>query len=283
MQSQSQLQRGSDIILAATVLCAPCAAQLGLGLSPMRTEVRFEGNLPRSGVLMLTNESAEKVRVRAELLDFNLDEDANPQFGRAIEKESEYSCRRMLALNPMEFEVEPGASARVRYTLRPPASEEPRGYHCAAGFTTLPVLSQSTGIGLNMAVRVVAAFYATQGTPAVEAEIAGVHLKSGSVSKDGGLSAVVALRNHANVHFRPAGNLQLLSADGKLMEDLAIPPVPVLPNRTQLVPVRLTKALAPGNYKLRVRLDLGMRAVQQATADVVITEEPASNNIARNQ
>src|ERR1700691_1298740 len=167
----------------ALMLAAPAvvSAQTGLGLSPMRLELHFPspGSAPaaQSGSLILTNGSGEKARVRAEILDFFLDGQETPQFGRHYEQESAFSCRSWLSVNPMETELEPGATVMVRYTLRVPAGATPRRYHCAAGFTTLPSQEQISGTGLKTAVRVVGAFYAVVGNPELDGSVKDVKLE----------------------------------------------------------------------------------------------------------
>src|SRR5580658_5633096 len=95
----------SFLALALVLGAAPAFAQLGLGLSPMRLELRFPGPASQSGSLLLTNGSSEKARVRAEILDFFVDAQETPQFGRNYEQESAFSCRSWLSVNPMETEV----------------------------------------------------------------------------------------------------------------------------------------------------------------------------------
>ena len=61
---------GAGLLLAfAQVL----SAQVGLGLSPMRLEMKVTPGLQQSGVLILSSDSGDKVRVRAEALDFWID------------------------------------------------------------------------------------------------------------------------------------------------------------------------------------------------------------------
>ena len=109
----------------------PARAQLGLGLAPMRVELRMAPGQQYSGSLKLSTESEEKVRVRAEMLDFNIDAKDTPQFERELPQEAAYSCKKWLSLNPMEIELEKGGFLLVRYTLRLPAP-------CPKAATTAP-------------------------------------------------------------------------------------------------------------------------------------------------
>ena len=104
------------------ILAAPLAAQLDVGLSPMRVEFHAAPGKGYSGSLALTNAGTSKARIRAEMLDFYVDETTTPQFIANAPAEAEHSCRAWLSLNPMELEVGSKSQAVVRYTVRVPAN-----------------------------------------------------------------------------------------------------------------------------------------------------------------
>ena len=252
----------------------PCArAQVSLGLIPMRQEIRLEAGTQKSGVLALSNDSSARTRVRAELLDFFIDSSEIPQFGRAWPEESSYSCRTWLSLNPMELDLEPGAQVRVRYTLRAPPNAAEGGYHCAAGFTTLPSATGPPGSGLRMAVRVVAAFYALIGSPPVAGGVKEIRLEQVTVDTQMVWRGVVIVENRGRTHFRVEGELAILGADGARVESCPFRGIPVLPLREQSFLFPLKNPLAPGKYNLRARLDIGGGEIQEAK---VAVEVPSS-------
>ncbi len=261
-----QLAIRSAFTVAALAAVLPAHGQLGLGLAPMRLDVRIAPAAQHSGVLNLSNSSPEKVRVRAELLDFFIDATGTPQFKKTVEEESEYSCRAWLTLNPSEFEMKPGERMRIRYTLRVPESATARSYHCGAGFTTVPVVTQSADTGLQTAVRVVAAFYTIIGNPGIEASFKDMTLEYTPEIQDSPWRAVVLLENYGFMHFRPVGTLDVLDATGKVVESADFRPLPVLPKRTQrfLFPLKLPD----GKYTLRARVDLGTREIQEVITSV---------------
>jgi hypothetical protein len=264
--------------LAAMAVAAsiqiPCAlAQVGLGLVPMRQEMQLEAGAQKSGILSVSNDSSARTRVRAELLDFFIDSSEIPQFGRAWPDEAPYSCRSWLSLNPMELELEPGAQARVRYTLRAPPKTTEGGYHCAAGFTTLPSAAGAPGSGLRMAVRVVAAFYVVVGAPVVAGGVKEVRLEQVPGETPMVWRGVVVIENRGPTHFRVEGELAILDADGAHIESSPFLGIPVLPRREQSFLFPLKNPLAPGKYSLRVRLDIGGAEIQEAK---VAVEVPSS-------
>lgn len=247
----------------------PAMAQLGLGLSPMRAELSMAAGAQYSGSLNLSNSSRDTVRVRAELLDFFIDQNETPQFERSVAQEAEFSCRGWLSLNPMETELEPGRQTLVRYSVRVPAGATERSYHCAAGFSTLPAGEQARGMGLKTAVRIVAAFYVVVGKPKAEGAVKEVKLEAVADARQPSWRAVVVIANPSLMHMRPTGELVLLDASGKLLESHPFNSIPLLPRREQrfLFPLKMVMAQGAG-YALRARVDLGQEDIQEATARI---------------
>jgi len=165
--------------LLALGVVRPARAQLGLGLAPMRVELKMAPGQQYSGSLKLSSQSGAKTRIRAEVDDFDIDDKAAPQFERDIPQEAAYSCKKWLTLNPMEIELDKDGFLNVRYTLRLPAEVADGSYNCAAGFVTLPAAEEAkAGIGMRMAVRIVAAIYIQVGSPVVVGGLKDIRLEA---------------------------------------------------------------------------------------------------------
>jgi len=272
--SPANLLAACGILLASLVATAPVSAQVGLGLAPMRVELRLAAGSQYTGALALTSDSEGAVRVVAGALDFFIDATGNPQFSPVVSSEADYTCRDWLALNPMEMELPRSVPTLVRYTLRVSAGAAARSYHCAAGFTTVPTAGDLKTTGLKSAVRIVAVFYVVVGNPPIEGTIEGLQLRYDKEGQDAGWRAVVSIRNSGLMYFRPEGELQVLDAAGTAVESASFVPMPVLPRRVQEFPFPLKLSAGPGAYTLRVRVDLGGDEIQEATA-AVTAERPA--------
>jgi hypothetical protein len=257
--------------LIATLILGSCGvatAQVGLGLAPMREELKLSRGGQHSGTLTLTNDTTQNVRVVTDLLDFYIDAADSPQFDRQYPQEAEYSCRQWLTVNPMEMELSGSGNVVVRYTVRVPQAAADRSYHCAIGFTTEPTAAQAKATGLRSAVQIVAAIYVVVGKPAVEASLKDLKLEYVANGKQPGWRAVVVLGNSGLMYYRPAGDLEVLNASGQVVETASFVPLPVLPKRNQnfIFPLKLVN---DGEYTLRARVDLGGNEIQEATAHVV--------------
>jgi hypothetical protein len=239
----------------------------------MREDLAVTSGVTHSGVLTLNNDSPARTRVVAEILDFYIDATGTPQFGRQYAQEANYSCRPWLSVNPMEMELEGNSHVTVRYTVRTPPAAIEQSNHCAIGFSTRPEANQLNGTGLRTAVQIVAAIYVVVGKPVAEGSIKDLTLEYGSTAQPPGWRAVVVLANPSLMHYRPTGDLDVLDEAGKVVESVKFVPLPVLPKRDQRFIFPLKLAGGPGQYTLRVRVDLGGSEILEATAVVVATRQ----------
>jgi len=266
-------------LFAIEALVPVAHAQLGLGLAPMRVELRMAPGQEYSNTVKLSSQSGVSTRVRAEVLDFDIDETTTPQFERNLPKEAPISCKNWLSLNPMEMEIEKDGYLNVRYTIHLPEGLAEGSYNCAAGFTTLPTVSQGgTGVGLSMAVRIVAAFYVVVGKPEVSGKLEGIKLEPIPATKDheAGFQAVVVLNNSGRMYYRPTGKMDLLDTAGNVVESEDFQSVPVLRERSQRFLFPIKTHLDAGQYELRVRVDIGTGEVQEGTAAVAVATAAAA-------
>ena len=257
----------------------------------MRVELRMAPGQQRSGSLTLTNESGGKVRIRTELLDFSIDAAQTPQFERNLPQEEPYSCRSWLTVNPMETELE-GKQLSIRYSVRVPEGTGEGSYHCAAGFTALLPLQQAPAVGIQTAVRAVAAIYVVIGDPPIVGETkqvalepvpANVHPAAATFQAKSSKAvepppsrwnAVVVLQNRGRMHFRPVGQLDVLDANDRVVQSYEFTQLPVLPQREQRFVFPLTGQLPATPYRLRARVDIGTGEIQEAIA--LITSQPVT-------
>ncbi len=247
-------------LLLAVVL--PANAQVGLAMSPLRLELKGEPGKPLSGSLALINSAPDVVRVKAQLLDFYVDDSATPQFG-VFEKEAPFSCRTWLTINPMDTELAAKGNQTVRYTLRVPQGLAPGSYYCSARCVTAASAEGLKSTGIKMAVAVAPTFYVFIGDPKIEADVAGVKL----IAPKGDFKdwrVAVQMENRGTMRARPVGTVEVLDQQSKVIESLALPTLPLLPKRVQTYPVILKTDLSKEPYTVRVRIDLGTGEIQEA-------------------
>lgn len=259
------------LFLLPSALWIPSArAQLGLALVPMRTEIQIAPGRQHTESVRLSNDSPAPVRVRAEALDFFIDDTLTPQFGENYAKEKNLSCREWVQINPREFELDAKATRRVRYTLQVPAGTPEGEYHCGAGFVTLPPIGEEeTPVGVRMAVRAVTSIYVVIGKPHSDPALKDLSVRS---LPDGTWQVVALFENRGRRLFRVKGFLEIQDSGGQLIERLEYPPFPVLPGREQLFPLVLKAPLPPGDYVLNTQADVGLPVILGASTRVTVGE-----------
>jgi hypothetical protein len=248
----------------------PLRAQVGLALVPMRVEIQAAPGIQYTDSVRLSNDASEAVRVRAETLDFFIDDTLTPQFGTNYENEKSLSCRKWLQINPREFDLSANLTTRVRYTLQVPY-EIPEGeYHCGAAFVTLPPIKEGeVPMGVRMAVRAVTSIYVIIGKPSSSPALKDLSLRNLS---NGPWQVVALFENTGRRLFRISGFSEVQDAQGNLIERVEYPSSPVLPQRKQLFPLALKASLTPGTYTVHTQADVGLPTILEATTRVVVGE-----------
>jgi len=254
-------------LLLVLMGCVPVFGQMGLGMAPMRVKMHLAPGKEHTGSLMLYNDSHTDLRVRTILSDFYIDNNVTPQFG-VFPKEAADSCRTWLTINPMETEIGGGGQVVVRYTIKVPENATEGDYHCAANITTLPTAAALVGTGMRIAVSVAPAFYVTIGDPRLDASIKNLTLVPPDSKLKTGWRAMLTLENSGLKHTRPIGELTVVDPQGKVVQKVKVPTVPLLPNREQVYPMALKTDLSKENYTVRVKVDLGMPVIQDAVVTV---------------
>lgn len=274
------MKYGISFLTLLLLAALPARAGLGLALAPMRIEIKIAPGGQYTDSLRLTNDSQGPSRIRAELLDWYLDDTMTPQFADRYAQEKQFSCRDWLQLNPREVDLAENGTFRVRYTLRVPADTPAGEYHCGAGFITLPPVNpDSPPMGMQIAVRVVSAIYVVVGHPASRPVFRDLALRS---IPGGGYEAVARFENQGLRHFRIQGFIEVQDTAGNVLERLEYPQVPVLGMRQQTLPLRIKTDLAPGAYVLRSLTDVGLPETLEATTRVIV-EEPKQMSARKEQ
>jgi len=139
------------------------------------------------------------------------------------------------------------------------------------------------GIGMRITVRVVASIYVVIGTPAISGAMKAAKIERIPQSEQPAWRGVVVLDNPTSMHFRPVGEVVLLDGNGSVLETLPFISLPVLPKREQRFIFPLKTDLSMGEYKLRVRVDIGTNEIQEGSvpfvnAHVVDSHEPVVQN-----
>lgn len=253
------------IAAAAVVLggAAPALAQISVEVSPLRVELAASPGSTTTQAITLTNAGKDTVRVRATVTDWDLSRDGAPQFEGAVVG-GPYSATTWVRVAPPEQLIEPGKEATVRFSLSMPAAVAPAGYRTGVLFEFAPGTGDPVAQARQVLFksRVATLIYVNVGEPPVAAELTDLRSR-----RAGALTQIVAtLKNTSQRSVRTKGTLSVYDEAGKVVREVAIPDVPVLPESEREVAIMVTDgeklaALAPGDYRIEVRIDVGLPAL----------------------
>ena len=105
------------------------SAQMILEVSPIRVEHQIEAGVSETNVIQVRNAGAQAVRVKAQAQDWQMNRKGEVAFARAGSTSGSLSA--WLEINPTDFQVEPGQTKEIRYTLTIPPGARTGGYRGA--------------------------------------------------------------------------------------------------------------------------------------------------------
>jgi hypothetical protein len=247
------------------MLCCvpPAAAQISVEVSPLRVELQAGPGSTTTQAVTLTNAGSEPVRVRARLSDWDLSRDGAPQFESA-RTDGPFSATRWLRLAPPEITVAPGQEALVRFSLTIPGDTPQGSYRAGILFEFAPEGGDRVAVSREVAFRsrVATLIYVGVGHAPLDAELLDLHHRV----RGGETLMVAVLKNTSRRSTRTRGTLALFDEGGVLVRQTHVPDVPLLPESERELAIVVAGGerqppLAPGTYRVELRLDLGLPAV----------------------
>ena len=257
-------QRALIAALAALILWAgPAAAQISVEVSPLRIELTAGAGSTTTQGITVSNAGKDPIRVRARLTDWELSRDGAPQFESAVEN-GPYSATGWLRIAPPEQVIDPGKDAVVRFSMTVPQQIEPGGYRTGVLFEFGPASGDPIARGREVMFksRIATLIYVSIGQPPVAAEL--IDLRSRAAGPQ--LQIVATVKNTSRRSVRTKGSLAVLNAGGQTVREVPVPDVPLLPESEREVMIVVVdpdkqSVLAAGDYRVELRLDVGLPAV----------------------
>ena len=250
-------------LAALTLWAAPAAAQVSVEVSPLRVELTAGPGSTTTQAITLNNAGKDAVRVRATLTDWDLSRDGAPQFEGAVEN-GPYSATPWLRIAPPEQIIEAGKTAMVRFSMTVPSDIQAGGYRTGVLFEFGPATGDPVVRAREVMIksRIATLIYINIGEPAMVAELTDLRTRAAGPQ----LQAVATVRNTGRRSVRTKGSLLVYDGTGKMVREVAVPDVPLLPESEREVSMNVVDpekhaALAAGEYRLELRIDVGLPAV----------------------
>jgi hypothetical protein len=256
-------------LVIAVAAPSPAAAQMSIEASPLRVEVQAAPGGSSTQAITLTNVGAQTVRVRASLSDWYLSRDGAPQFEEPV-PDRPYAASAWVRFAPPELVIDGGKAATVRFTVTVPGNTEPAGYRTGLLFDFTQE-DRDTSVRTKQVTvrsRIATLIYVHvarpgQGPPPAAVELTDLKVRTA----DEETQVVATLKNTSRRSVRTKGTIVVYDTSGRSVREVQVPDVPVLPEseRDVVVPALpgrdAPKILAPGEYRVELRIDVGQPAV----------------------
>lgn len=261
--ADARLHALGAVVLAPWIAATPAFAQASVEVSPLRVELKAGPGGTTTQAVTISNTGANAVRVRAILSDWYLSPDGAPQFRES--SDGRYSATGWTRLAPPEQVIEAGRDGTVRFSLTVPAGAPAAGYRTGILFEFGPASGAPVARGRDLVVRsrIATLIYVNVGEPPAAVEL--TDLKS-RFAPNQPPQVVAVLKNTGQRSVRTRGTLTILDRTGAKVGEMVVPDVPVLPESEREVAINAIdpekgQKLPPGEYRVEVRIDVGMPAV----------------------
>lgn len=264
---------------------SPQAEQTGSGISlaPARIEMEMRPGTEATVVVDLDYHAAGKdsqpVRIVASLSDWTLNRNGEVEFQKANTLPN--SASGWLIYSPAETTVTPGNVHSIRVTISVPKDATPGDHLSALIVEQRPDTIKLIQNRRQMVVRyrMAAVFYIKVGQLTRRGSLENLHAEASADS----VLLIPTLKNQGNSAIRPMASAQITDAAGQIVAQSAEKEsLPVLAGSELAKPLTIEKALAPGVYNIKYRVDFqdGSRPTEGVT-DLVVGKAAANASYSR--
>ena len=257
------------LLLTAMVLAVsrPAKAQLSMSLSPVRVEHAIPPGELWTDIVTVENVSERPLRARVTIADWYLERNGTPVFVKRGTRPG-LSMSRWIDVNPTEFEVAPGGTQVVRYTLSVPPGVPDASYRTAVLVESLPDFTGTPDRNVAyLTARIGVIIYNRVGTEAPLAEVVGQEVIS-DPGMPNSTAVKLTVRNRGLVNFRLSGESQIVALDGQVLQVVSIPDGVVLPQSEREVLLRFEEPTSHRVFNVLSRVDIGQEELLEIETHV---------------
>lgn len=255
----------------------------GISLAPARIEMEMRPGTEATVVVDLDyhagGENSQPVRIVASLNDWTLNRNGEVEFQKANTLPN--SASGWLIFSPAETTVTPGNVHSIRVTISVPKDATPGDHLSALIVEQRPDTIKLIQNRRQMVVRyrMAAVFYIKVGQLTRRGSLENLHAEA----RPDGVLLIPTLKNQGNSSIRPVASAQITDASGQIVAQSAEKEsLPVLAGSELAKPLTIEKALAPGTYSVKYRVDFqdGSRPTE-GVIDLVVSNAAANASYSR--
>jgi P pilus assembly chaperone PapD len=230
------------------------AAHASFAIMPMETQLQMplDGNRVTDEIEVF-NGGKEPLHISSSVMDWRLTPDGDYQYAEAGTEKS--SCAKWIQLNPPEFNVAPGKSVRVRYSITPTETltDERRAM---IFFASRPIPAKGENkMGLLVATRMgCKVFVSPAASLAKQGVVSDMEFQNAPQPR-----VRVRVQNPGAATFRAGGTLQIRDEAGVIVAQGALKSAQVVPQAERNLWFNLPSALPAGNYVIQAVVDYGAK------------------------
>lgn len=229
----------------------------GMAISPARVELEMKPSSETTVVVNLdyhsVGGSTQPARIVASLNDWTINKEGGVDFFRANSRPN--SASSWLIYSPGEAAVLPGAVHQIRVTISVPADATPGDHLAALIIEQRPETLKTEKNTRQMVIRYrMASVFYIKVVPGLtkRGDFGNLYAES----TPDGIVVTPTFRNEGNSVIRPVGTVTIVDVGGNVVAELPnFEHFPLLGRSEMSKPVLIEKALPPGSYSVKYKVD----------------------------
>lgn len=244
------------VISAAFVFIKPAEA-IKLNIDPPRIEFSVKAGKTANGLVTISNEETDlPLHMKVYLQDLIYLPDGTNDF--VLPGSTPWSCAKWIKIRPVEFELPPGESQKVRFNISIPPDTK-GGRYAIIFFEASPVLvpgKRGASVDVNIRMGTIV-MLTVPDTIFYKAKLTNFEVFE-SDGKDFSKIAV-SIYNEGNTLIRPIGKIKIEDENGKKIDEIDFNPKGggVLPKTGREFIVEYKKPALEGKYNAVITIDYG--------------------------
>lgn len=248
---------GGLLATVALLAAPPAAAQVSMNVAPVRVEHAVAPGQIHTDVITVENVAVRPLRARVSVADWQLERDGTPTFVKRGRLPA-FSMSEWVEVGPTEFEIPPGGTQTIRYTVDVPPGVADASYRTAILIESLPdFVGVPAANAAYLTARIGVIVYNRVGTLTPALEIVKQEIVHDAAAP-GGMAIRIGLRNPGLTHVRASGHSSIVDLDGRVLQSLPVRDAVVLPQSEREISLPLEQPVDRPAFSVLSQIDGGL-------------------------